>query len=158
MRGRGTRRVPAAQEATAAAEAGGSRIVPRRGTLVYACEAATRMKDERIQDERVLVYSTDGDQPLPKPAARQKQQPSTQRAMPDDGVVRIAREKRRASTVTVIHGLRAAELDALAKELKRHCGTGGTAKDGVVELQGDHRDKAVAFLESKGRRVKRAGG
>lgn len=117
------------------------------------------MKDDRIRDERVLVYSTDGGLPLPKPVPRAKVQPATQqRTMPDDGVVRIAREKRRASTVTVIHGLGAAELDALAKELKRHCGTGGTAKDGVVELQGDHRDKAMAFLESKGRRVKRAGG
>ena len=117
------------------------------------------MKDDRIRDERVLVYSTDGGLPLPAPGARRKTQPGAAgKAMPDDGIVRVAREKRRASVVTVIHGLAASELDATAKELKRHCGTGGTAKGGVVELQGDHRDKVVAFLEARGLRVKRAGG
>ncbi|MBV8749870.1 MAG: stress response translation initiation inhibitor YciH [Candidatus Eremiobacteraeota bacterium] len=78
--------------------------------------------------------------------------------MPDDGVVRVARERRKASTVTIVHGLAAGEVDALGKELKRLCGTGGTAKNGVVELQGDHRDKIVAYFEERGRRVKRAGG
>ncbi|HEY0393822.1 MAG TPA: translation initiation factor [Candidatus Elarobacter sp.] len=109
-----------------------------------------------MRDERVLVYSTDGGLPLPKPAPR-KPQPAG-RALPDDGVVRVARERRRNSAVTLVHGLAAAELDALGKELKRVCGTGGTAKNGVVELQGDHRDKVVAYLEERGRRVKRAGG
>jgi translation initiation factor 1 len=117
------------------------------------------VKDERVREDRVLVYSTDGTLPLPAPArgALRKTQP-TLRAMPNDGVVRIAREKRRASTVTVVHGLAAAELDALGKDLKRLCGTGGTAKNGVLELQGDHRDKLVAYFEERGRRVKRAGG
>jgi translation initiation factor 1 len=117
------------------------------------------VKDERVRDERVLVYSTDGALPLPTPApARRKTQPVARAAPPDDGVVRVAREKRRNSAVTVVHGLAAAELDALGKELKRRCGTGGTAKNGVVELQGDHRDAVVAFFEERGRRVKRAGG
>jgi translation initiation factor 1 len=116
------------------------------------------VKDERVRDERVLVYSSDGSLPLPKPSeARRKTQPVA-RAMPDDGVVRVAREKRRNSAVTVVHGLVAAEVDALGKELKRFCGTGGTAKNGVVELQGDHRDRIVAYFEERGRRVKRAGG
>ncbi|BDE06914.1 translation initiation factor [Vulcanimicrobium alpinum] len=115
------------------------------------------MKDERIRDERVLVYSTDGSTPLPAPAARRKTQPVA-RAMPDDGVLRVSREKRRASAVTVVHGLAAGELEAVGKELKRLCGTGGTAKNGVVELQGDHRDTVVAHFERLGRRVKRAGG
>ena len=114
------------------------------------------MKDDRVRDERVLVYSTDGTLPLPAPA-RRKIQPIA-RAMPDDDVVRIAREKRRNSAVTMVHGLAASELDAVGKELKRLCGTGGTAKNGVVELQGDHRDKLVAYFEERGRRVKRAGG
>jgi translation initiation factor 1 len=115
------------------------------------------MKDERVRDERVLVYSTDGDRPLPGPAPRRKAQ-TPARAMPSDGILRVAREKRRASIVTLVHGLLAGELDATAKELKRHCGTGGTAKDGVVEIQGDHRDKVVAYFEARSRRVKRAGG
>jgi len=89
-----------------------------------------------VREDRVLVYSTDGTLPLPAPSrgATRKTQP-TQRAMPNDGVVRVAREKRRNSAVTVVHGLAAAELDALGKDLKRLCGTGGTAKNGVVELQ-----------------------
>ena len=111
-----------------------------------------------MRDERVLVYSTDGDLPLPKPAAAQRKGQQPARAMPDDGVVRVAREKRRNSAVTIVHGLAAAELEAAGKELRRLCGTGGTAKNGVVELQGDHRDKIAAYFEERGRRVKRAGG
>jgi translation initiation factor 1 len=116
------------------------------------------VKDGRVRDERVLVYSTDGGLPLPKPAPAQRKTQPIGRAMPDDGVVRVARERRRNSALTVVHGLAAAELDAIGKELKRLCGTGGTAKNGVVEIQGDHRDRIVAYFEERGRRVKRAGG
>jgi translation initiation factor 1 len=115
------------------------------------------VKDDRVRDERVLVYSTDGTLPLPKPQKRPTQ-PSAPPAMPADGVVRIAREKRRASVVTLVHGLGTAELEPIGKELRRLCGTGGTAKNGVVELQGDHRDKVVGYFTERGRRVKRAGG
>lgn len=118
-----------------------------------------------MRDERVLVYSTDGTLPLPEPA-RRKTQPIA-RAMPpppgalrqgQDDAIRVAREKRRNNIVTLVHGLAPGELDAAGKELKRLCGTGGTAKNGVVELQGDHRDKVVAYFAERGRRVKRAGG
>jgi translation initiation factor 1 len=78
--------------------------------------------------------------------------------LPDDGVIRIFREKRRASAVTVVHGLRPNEIDAVGKELRHRCGTGGTTKNGVVELQGDHRDALVAYFTTLGRRVKKAGG
>ncbi|HTJ25579.1 MAG TPA: stress response translation initiation inhibitor YciH [Candidatus Limnocylindria bacterium] len=115
------------------------------------------MKDDRVRDERVLVYSTDGTLPLPQPPKRPAQ-PSGAKPLPADGVVRVAREKRRASVVTLVHGLEAGEVEALGKELRRLCGTGGTAKNGLVELQGDHRDKVVAYFEGRGRRVKRAGG
>ena len=116
------------------------------------------MKDDRVREERVLVYSTDGSVPLPKPPKRQQSQQRTGAGLPDDGVVRVSREKRRASMVTLVHGLSNAELDSVGKELRRLCGTGGTAKNGVVELQGDHRDKVVGWFEARGRRAKRAGG
>ena len=116
------------------------------------------MKDDRVRDERVLVYSTDGNLPLPASPRRSGPQPATGRALPDDGVVRVARERRRASVVTLVHGLAETEVAATGKELKRRCGTGGTAKHGIVELQGDHRDAVVAYFEERGRRVKRAGG
>jgi translation initiation factor 1 len=109
-----------------------------------------------MKDERILVYSTDGSLPLPQ--APKRKAPAGKPALPDDGVVRVLRERRRASAVTLVHGLADGEIDALGKELRRHCGTGGTTKNGVVELQGDHRDKVVAFFEARNRRVKRAGG
>ncbi|HET7815081.1 MAG TPA: hypothetical protein VFL13_11990 [Candidatus Baltobacteraceae bacterium] len=78
--------------------------------------------------------------------------------VPDDGVVRVFRERRRASSVCVITGLLPRELDDTAKALKRLCGTGGTAKNGAIEIQGDHRDKIVAYFQAQGRQVKKAGG
>jgi translation initiation factor 1 len=109
-----------------------------------------------LKDERVLVYSTDGSLPLPKPAKRNV--PAGKPALPDDGVIRVRREKRRASTVTLVHGLAAPEIDAVGKELRRACGTGGTTKNGIVELQGDHRDAIVAYFAQRNRKVKLAGG
>ena len=82
--------------------------------------------------------------------------------MPRDGVVRVALEKkgRGGKTVSVITGLTGSEdsLKELAAELKRRCGTGGTLKDTVIEIQGDHRDTLVELLKSKGHTVKRVGG
>ncbi len=79
-----------------------------------------------------------------------------------DGIVRISRETkgRGGKTMTVIRGLPLdpAALDKLAKQLKSTCGSGGTAKDGVIEIQGDHCDKVMAQLLAQGHNVKRAGG
>jgi translation initiation factor 1 len=79
-----------------------------------------------------------------------------------DGIVRVQRESkgRGGKTVTVIMGvpLDDAAMQKLAGELKRRCGTGGTVKEGNIEIQGDHRDLLVAELEKRGYRVKRAGG
>ena len=79
-----------------------------------------------------------------------------------DGIVRVQRESkgRGGKTVTVISGvpLDAGALTALAGELKRRCGTGGTVKDGVIEIQGDHRELLLVELEKRGYRAKRAGG
>jgi translation initiation factor 1 len=79
-----------------------------------------------------------------------------------DGIVRVRREtgSRGGKTVTTIRGVPVAEsaLKDLAGELKRLCGGGGTAKDGVIEIQGDHRDAIVAALTQRGYTVKLAGG
>lgn len=79
-----------------------------------------------------------------------------------DGIVRVSRETkgRKGKGVTLVTGIPLAEkeLKALAKTLKAKCGTGGTVKDGVVEIQGDQRDILVPLLQSKGWTVKRAGG
>ncbi len=79
-----------------------------------------------------------------------------------DGIVRVGRETkgRKGKGVTVITGLPIAddELNELAKRLKKRCGTGGTVRDGVIEIQGDHRDRLVSELGGLGFRVKRSGG
>jgi translation initiation factor 1 len=79
-----------------------------------------------------------------------------------DGVARVRREKqgRGGKTVTAIYGIALAAdgLEQLAAELKRLCGTGGTAKDGAIVIQGDHRERIVAALEARGISVKLAGG
>jgi len=83
-------------------------------------------------------------------------------APPGDGIVRVRRETggRGGKTVTVLYGvpLPEAKLKELAGELKRVCGTGGTLKDGAIEIQGDHRDRVVTALEQRGYTVKLAGG
>jgi translation initiation factor 1 len=79
-----------------------------------------------------------------------------------DGLVRISRETkgRGGKGVTLIKGLPLAEdaLKELASKLKQTCGTGGTVKDGVIEIQGDHREKLCAYLQNAGYKAKLAGG
>ncbi len=60
--------------------------------------------------------------------------------------------------MTLVYGLGEGELAAVAGELKRRCGTGGTVKDGVVALQGDRRDAILAYFAERKRRTKRMGG
>ena len=84
------------------------------------------------------------------------------RAPQGDGIARVRRETqgRGGKTVTTISGLGLASdaLADLASELKRRCGTGGSVKDWVIEIQGDHRDVIVQELEKRGVKVKLAGG
>ena len=81
---------------------------------------------------------------------------------PGDGVIRVGRQTqgRKGKGVTVVTGVPLAgkELAQLAKALKQRCGSGGTVRDGVIELQGDHRDTVLAELESRGWKGKRSGG
>ena len=79
-----------------------------------------------------------------------------------DGIIRIQRETkgRKGKGVTLVTGVPLAgdELKALSKTLKQKCGTGGTIKNGMIEIQGDHRDLLMNLLQEKGWKVKIAGG
>jgi translation initiation factor 1 len=81
---------------------------------------------------------------------------------PDQAVVRVSRQTqgRAGKGVTVITGLplAGAALAALASELKRLCGSGGTVKERSIEIQGEHRDRLVAELVRRGFTARRAGG
>ena len=85
-----------------------------------------------------------------------------QRATSSDGIVRLHRETkgRKGKGATLIKGLDLPEKDlkALAKTLKAKCGTGGTIKEGTIEIQGDHRDTLKTELEKQGWTVRKAGG
>lgn len=90
------------------------------------------------------------------------QQPPAENKKSKDGIVRIRRETkgRKGKGVTTIDGLglNAEELKKLCTELKKTCGTGGAVKNGIIEIQGDNRDKIKSKLEAKGMTVKLAGG
>jgi len=79
-----------------------------------------------------------------------------------DGVVRVGRETkgRKGKGVTVVTGvpLTGVALEELATRLKKRCGSGGTVREGVIEIQGDHRDALLAELGKLGYAVKRSGG
>ena len=102
-----------------------------------------------MADRRLVWDSDSGGVP-------RKQAP--ERVPTGDGIVRIRREVggRRGKPVTTIHGLplSRADLEAVARELKRRAGVGGAVKDGVIELQGDHRDMVEAWLTERGHEVR----
>lgn len=109
-----------------------------------------------MKDSSRLVYSTESGRI--KPAKT----PAAPPPPPADAIVRLHRESkgRGGKGVTLICGLPldAEALKSLAKELKQVCGSGGTVKDGVIEIQGEHREKLKPVLEKKGFQVKIAGG
>ena len=78
--------------------------------------------------------------------------------IPNDGVIRVGCERRRGGSTTLVYGLLPNELAEIGKELRHLCGTGGTTKDGVVLLQGDHRDAVIGYFAQKQRRTKKMGG
>ena len=88
--------------------------------------------------------------------------PAVQGTARGDGIVRVARETkgRKGKSVTVISGvpLVGDVLEELATRLKKRCGSGGTVHEGVIEIQGDHRDTLVAEFTKLGYGVKRSGG
>ena len=118
-----------------------------------------------------LVYSTGGGRVdfcptcgLRREASTCRAKPTTRQStsVPNDGIVRLLRDRkgRGGKVMTLITGVRAAPgaLEDLATTLKRFCGSGGAVKDGVIEIQGDHRDRLAAKLGELGYKTKIAGG
>jgi translation initiation factor 1 len=110
-----------------------------------------------------LVYSTEHGRMCPDCRQPQAQCVCKVAAVPlGDGIVRVSRETkgRGGKAVTLVKGvlLDAPALAQLGKQLKAACGSGGTVKDGVIEVQGDHVERVMEALKKLGHRVKRAGG
>ena len=119
-------------------------------------------------DNSRLVYSTETGKICPscqKPVADCTCKKKKSRSQPNikiDGIIRVQREVkgRKGKTVITVSGfqINADELKNLATQLKRRCGTGGSVKDDVIIIQGDHRNTLVAELENRGFKAKIAGG
>lgn len=115
-----------------------------------------------------LVYSTESGRICPrcqKPVSSCTCKKKGSKAKPQfklDGIIRIRREVkgRKGKTVTTVFGFECddGELKHLGKQLKQHCGTGGSVKDGMIVIQGDHRSRIENFLSKAGYSVKIAGG
>ncbi len=118
-----------------------------------------------VKDNSKLVYSTESgkmcpscQKPLAQCACKKKKNPVSNKP----GTVRVERSTkgRKGKGVSLISGLALdeAELKALAKKLKQKCGSGGTVKNGVMEIQGDHRDLLIDELNKLRIKAKKSGG
>ena len=110
-----------------------------------------------MSNHKTVWSSEDGD-------LRKKEQTTSHAKSlpPQQQTVYLHRESsgRAGKAVTLVKKLILSEeaLKALAKKLKQECGTGGTVKDGVIEIQGEHREKVADVLQKLGYKVKIAGG
>ncbi len=123
-----------------------------------------------MNDDRRLVYSTEQgslDKPMDRAVGkRKKPRHQTVNAAviknPNKQGVRIRRESkgRGGKTVCIVDGLSLPEtqLKTLLKKMKGQLGCGGAVKNGMLEIQGDHRDKIILLLEKAGIKAKLAGG
>ena len=115
-----------------------------------------------------LVYSTESGKICPfcqKPVSKctcKKKKSQSHHNTKIDGIIRIQREVKghKGKTVTAISGFQInhTEIKKLATDLKRRCGTGGSVKDGVIIIQGDHRETLLSELVKRGFKAKIAGG
>ena len=124
-----------------------------------------RHLEDRIQGMSNRVYSTEHGQicrACQQPQDRCQCQTNRRQQVLGDGRVRISRETkgRKGKGVTLIRGLamNANELDQLGRQLKQLCGSGGAVKQDTIEIQGDHREKVMAFLQQRGIDAKLSGG
>ena len=99
------------------------------------------------RDGRMVYSTTDGD-------LRKARDPGLKERRADGSRVKVRREVagRRGKAVTTISGVPVddAGLKALAGRLKKRCGVGGSVRDGVIEIQGDHRDVVMEILKAEG--------
>ena len=118
-------------------------------------------------DNSRLVYSTESGKiclrcQKPNLKCTCKKKSSSQANIKIDDTIRVRREVkgRKGKTVTTVSGFQLAddELKNLAAQLKRRCGTGGSVKEGVIIIQGDHRDTLITELKNRGFKAKIAGG
>jgi translation initiation factor 1 len=106
-------------------------------------------------DKRGIVYSTNPDFVFETESSEQETLPAAQQKL----YVRLDRLKGgKVATVVENYVASSTDFEALAKELKAKCGVGGTAKEGEIILQGDHREKVLQLLAAKGLSAKKKGG
>ena len=119
-------------------------------------------------DNSRLVYSTETGQictacqKAVSVCTCKKKKPRPPTDVKTDGIIRVQREVkgRKGKTVTTVSGFQIAadELKNLAAQLKRRCGTGGSVKDGIIIIQGDHREALLSELKKQGYTAKLSGG
>jgi translation initiation factor 1 len=137
-------------------------LYSKLSTSRFTTGRVKKLKNDKLSG---IVFSTEHGRMCPacgRPAAQCVCRRQSATSFQGNGIVRIGRETkgRKGKGVTVITGvgLDEAGLKELATALKQKCGAGGTVKDGVIEIQGDHRDRLVEELQKKGFTVKRCGG
>ncbi len=125
----------------------------------------TNLKNKKEDSNSRLVYSTESGRICPFCEKSEKQcKCKKKKNNPDtgDGKIRVQRltKGRKGKGISAISGipLEDTELKALAKNLKIKCGTGGTVKNAVIEIQGDHRDLLIEELSKLGYKAIKSGG
>ncbi len=115
------------------------------------------MSNKNKHKDGGLVYSTDPDFSY---SGDSHEEESTLEARRQDLRVMLTRKNTGGKAVSLVSGFIGTndDLTTLGKQLKSLCGSGGTVKDGEIQIQGDHRDKILAWLLQKGYRAKKAGG
>jgi translation initiation factor 1 len=113
-------------------------------------------KSNSLSDLGGMVYSTN---PNYRPDTDDSASNETAASNQQDLRVWLEKNHRGGKTATVIKGFVGSvdDLETLGKTLKTKCGTGGSAKDGEIIIQGDHREKIMTILSQLGYKAKKAG-